>query len=567
MQNLFTEVLIFPPKAYANRPSWKDVLYSIHESFNEKKEDIYLQAEHLIEHLQNANSFGFSKKEDELFSEKALHQITENILQQADTDWGGFGKAPKFPQTFSIQFLLRDYYFTKNKNALDQALLSLDKMILGGIYDQIGGGFARYSTDRKWLAPHFEKMLYDNALLIAVLSDAYAITKRGLYKKAIEETVQFLEREMRDVYGGFYSALDADSEGIEGKFYTWHKDEIVKILGNDAAIFCATYDVSEQGNWEHSNILWLPNDMNEIAKQFSVSLEVLENILELCREKLLNERKKRVRPNTDDKVLLSWNAMLITALCKGFSVLGNSNYIALAEECYSFLGNNMFDKERNVWLHTWKNNKGKIEAFLDDYACLIEACIHLQEVTGNLNYFHNAKTIAEFTIENFSDETATFFYFTNKKQNDIIVRKKEIYDGATPSGNSLMANNLLYLSVVFDKADWRERAIAMLQSLGNTIIRYPTSFGVWCNALQKFVRGINEIVVVGNDAKALSHQVLSTFIPNKILMLSEKENNEYPLLANKNVPLNKTFIYLCKDYACRQPFENIDELMNQVSYE
>ncbi len=554
----------FPQRSYANRPSWKDVLLSIHEAFSERNGDIYAQADNLIAHLQNANSFGISKKEDGFFSENSLAKATENIMQQADMVWGGFGHAPKFPQTFSIQFLLCEYHFTNNENILQQALLSLDRMILGGIYDQIGGGFARYSTDGKWQAPHFEKMLYDNALLIKTLSDAFLITKKELYQKTIELTIEFLEREMLDVSGGFYCALDADSEGVEGKFYTWTKEDIKKTIGGNAELFCTAYDVKENGNWEGTNILWLPNDLREVTEQFAVSPGELENILRACREKLLTERNKRIRPNTDDKILLSWNGVLIASLCKAFSTLGNEHYLLLAEKCFSFLEKNIFDEKRNVWLHTWKNSRGKIDAFLDDYALLIDACIHLQEVTGNVLYLQKAKTITEFVIENFSDETETFFFFTQKNQSDIVVRKKEIYDGATPSGNSVMANNLLYLSIIFDKPEWKERGGAMLQSLGNSIVRYPTSFGVWCSALQKVIRGVNEIAIVGKDAKELSNQLLGGFVPNKVLMCAREGNNDYPLLANKNVPGSKTFIFLCKDYACKQPVESVAELWKLI---
>lgn len=553
----------FPPRSFATKPSWQDVLRSIHKAFIEKNADILLQADHLIEHLQNANSFGVMRKEEDFLSQKSLQLATENLLQQADTIWGGFGNAPKFPQTFSIQFLLRQYHFNQNENALQQALLSLDKMINGGIYDHIGGGLARYSTDKMWLAPHFEKMLYDNALLISTLSEAFMITKGSLYKNAIEQTIQFLEHEMLDLSGGFYAALDADSEGVEGKFYTWQKEEIDNILKEDAKIFCVAYGIKENGNWEHTNILWMPNDLNEIAKQFSISSDRLENTLRICREKILAERNKRIRPQTDDKILLGWNALVITALCKAFNSLKFEHYLQLATNCFAFLEENMFDAKRKKWLHAWKNNQGKINAFLDDYALLITACIHLQEATGNKIYLLKAKTLVEFVIESFGDETGTFFYYTEKDQEDVIVRKKEIYDGATPSGNAVMANNLLYLSVVFDSHEWRERAILMLESLGNSVIRYPGSFGAWCDALQKIVRGVNEVVVTGKEAKTLSRQVLGEFIPNKVLMFSEQDDSRYPLLKNK-FSSDQTLIYLCKDYSCKQPVRAVEELLQQI---
>lgn len=555
----------FPPRSFANRPSWKEVLLGIHTAFSGKSDDIYAQADNLTAHLQNASSFGANKAETGFFTEKTLQQAAINLLQQADTVWGGFGGAPKFPQTFSICFLLRDYFFTKNKQSLQHALLSLNKMTGGGIYDHAGGGFARYSTDGKWFAPHFEKMLYDNALLIAALSEAFALTKNKAYQKTIDATIRFLEREMLDVSGGFYSALDADSEGVEGKFYTWQKTEIDNLLQQDAALFCAVYDITEQGNWEHTNILWQPDALENIAERFAVSPGELEDILRSCRQKLLTERNKRIRPQTDDKILLGWNALLITALCKASGASGNQHYLSLAENCFSFLEKNMPDRQNKKWLHTWKNNVGKIDAFLDDYAMLIDACIHLQEAAGDVAYLQKAKALTEFVIDNFSDETETFFFYTGKDQNDIIVRKKEVYDGATPSGNSLMASNLLYLSIAFDKPEWKERAVAMLQSLGNSIVRYPTSFGVWCDALQKIVRGVNEIAVIGKEAKAFSRGILNSFVPNKVLMYSDKGDNSYPLLSDKNIPSDKTLIYLCKDYACGLPLESVEELLQQVN--
>lgn len=551
----------YPPKPYANRPSWTDVLSSIHQSFSQKKEDVIAQADNLIAHLQNANNIGISNQTNNFLTKENLELTTTNLLQQADGIWGGFGKAPKFPQTFSIQLLLKEYYFTKNEQAKQQALLSIDKMTQGGIYDQIGGGFARYSTDDKWLAPHFEKMLYDNALLITVLSEAFQLTKNETYKNTIEQSVAFLERELLHKSGGFYAALDADSEGVEGKFYTWQKEEIESILGDKAEIFCLVYDVETKGNWEDVNILWLPQTVEEIATPLKINPQQLENILKDCREKLLKERNKRIRPGLDDKIILGWNAMLISALCKASGALGNAHYLQLAEDCFSFLEKNMFDPANKKWLHTWKHNQAKHAAFIDDYATLIQSCLHLQEATGNLSYLEKAAINTEYVLENFSDEHETLFYFTEKNQADIIVRKKEIYDGATPSGNAVMAQNLHHLSIALDKPEWRERALAMLQSLGNTVTRYPTSFGIWCGLLQKYVYGIHEIAIIGNQAKDYADRLLSEFIPNKILQFSEKENAVFPLLSDKNIPEGKTFIYLCKDYACQKPVETVEEFL------
>lgn len=550
----------FPPNTYANRPSWVDILNSIYKAFQENREDITAQANNLIAHLQNANEEGIGSRESRLLTNESLQLATQNLLQQADGEWGGFGSAPKFPQTFSIQFLLREYYFTQNEQAKKQALLSLDKMVQGGIYDQIGGGFARYSTDEKWLAPHFEKMLYDNALLVSVLSEAYQLTKKETYKNAIEHTITFLQTELMHSSGAFYAALDADSEGEEGKFYTWQKEEIVSVLEDKAEIFCLVYDVETRGNWDNANILWLPQSLEEIAASLKIKPQQLENVLEDCREKLLQERNKRIRPGLDDKIILSWNAMLITALCKASGALGNNHYLHLAENCFAFLEKNMQKETDGVWLHTWKNQQAKYNAFLDDYATLIQCCLHLQEATGNFAYLEKATILTEYVLKNFSDASDTLFYFTEQNQTDIVVRKKEIYDGATPSGNAVMAENLQYLATILYRPEWNKRAMAMVHALGNMITRYPTSFGVWCGLLQKYVHGVREIVIVGKEAALVSQSLLSEFIPNKIVQVSQKENKDYPLLREKSVAKEETLIFLCKDYACRKPVNSISDL-------
>lgn len=358
----------YPPVRAFNRMSWKELLEAIRNMYIEKRNEVESQAENLVQHLVNANAFGTGKVGNQnLFEQEKATEIAANILKNADTEWGGFGRPPKFPQTFSIQYLLRYYYFTGDEIAVKQALLSLDKMIDGGIYDQLGGGFARYSTDEKWLAPHFEKMLYDNALLLSALSEAYQLTQQKKYAAAIEETVGFIEREMLSPEGGFYSALDADSEGVEGKFYTWQKKEVENILGEGAALFCEVYDVSEEGNWEHTNILWRPVSMKKLADRNGITEEVLEDKMKLCKDKLLNERAKRARPGLDDKILLGWNALMITACCKAYAALGNKSYLKLAQANIHFLETN-FRKENNEWHHTWKENKSKYKAFLDDYA-------------------------------------------------------------------------------------------------------------------------------------------------------------------------------------------------------
>jgi uncharacterized protein YyaL (SSP411 family) len=554
----------FPPVRAYGRASWKEVLEGIHKSYVEKKEEIISQADYLTSHLLTANSFGIQKPgEAVLFSDEQLQTIAGNILVNADKEWGGFGMAPKFPQSFSIQYLLRHYHFANDEAALQQALLSLDKMIDGGIYDQLGGGFARYSTDAEWLAPHFEKMLYDNALLISVLSEAYQITQKPYYATTIRHTLAFIEREMLSAEYGFYSALDADSEGVEGKFYTWSKTEIDELLGEDAPIFSSFYDISENGNWEHTNILRVTKPLEIFANENNILPAELEQKLSACREKLMEYRSKRIRPLLDDKILLGWNALLNTAYSKAYAALGDESYKEMAIRNMAFLETKLSDAA-GTWYHTYKNG-ARIPAFLDDLAYLIQSCIHLQEITGSGAYLIKAQKLTRDVIEHFEEPESGFFFYTNKEQEDVIVRKKEVYDGAVPSGNAVMANNLLYLSIVFDSPEWAERARTMVGSLSKAILKHPGSFGVWALAQQLITQGIVEIAITGQQAKTFLCPVLRKFLPNKILQAEETNAQFFPLLAGKTGgEQGKTTFYLCKNYACKAPFYTIEQLLANV---
>ena len=556
----------FPPVKAYNRSSWPDVLSAIAQSWTEKKTEIELQAQNLIAHLQQANNFGqiLASANTTIFTKENCQLITENILKQADTDWGGFGKAPKFPQTFTIQYLLQYYYYTQSNEALQQALLSIDKMMEGGIYDHVGGGFARYSTDAEWLAPHFEKMLYDNALLLNVICDAYQITKHKKYEQVISKTIGFIQRELMDAAGGFYAALDADSEGVEGKFYVWDKTEIDLILEADAGLFCKFYDVTTNGNWEEKNILRILKNNEMFAVENNIPENELEIILNNCLQKLLIKRGKRIRPITDDKILLGWNALMVTALCKAAAALNNTNYKNLAVKSMDFILEKF--KKNNAgfqFLHTYKNGIAKYPAFLDDYAYLIQACIQLQEITSNTSYLDTAKEITNFVIENFADEETGYFFFTHKNQTDIIFRKKEVYDGAVPSGNSVMAENLFYLSIVFDNTLWFAIAQKITTALGTAIVSHPTSFGVWASLLLKNTFGINEVVITGKNFMALRNQLLQEYFPGKILLTAINGNSNFPMLKDKKQG-NETLIYLCRQYSCKAPVNNIETLMAEV---
>jgi len=540
----------FPPVRAFNRASWKEILTAVADAYKTRKHELDAQAENLTQHLLQSNSFGMDKSTaGDVFSNKSLDEIYTSIMKQADKKKGGFGKAPKFPQTFSIQYLLRHYHFTKQQDALDQALLSLDKMIYGGIYDQLGGGFARYATDEDWLIPHFEKMLYDNALLVITISEAYQITKKEHYKRVISETLAFIERELMSDEGGFYSALDADSEGEEGKYYVWTMEEIEEVLGDDAQGFSAYYDVSEGGNWHEPGHEGHVRNILQVLKP-----DEAPEGLEALKQKLLEYRSKRIRPALDDKILLGWNALMNTAYSKAYMATGDEHYREVAERNMKFLFDRFKDGDR--WHHTYKNGKAKMPAFLDDLAYLIQALISLQEITGDGEKLHHASVLTEHVIDNFSEEGTGFFYFTHHGQQDVIVRKKEVYDGATPSGNAVMGHNLVYLSVVFDRANWKERGVQMISSLSNAIIRYPTSFGVWAALLQLLTRGLQEVVATGQKIVDWRKQILSIFIPHRIFQSTDKPDNSFPLLRGKSVDPQQ-LVFLCKNYACHHPVDNL----------
>lgn len=550
----------FPPQRAYNRPSWQETLLSISQAFKERRHEIDAQSENLTAHLLKANSFGF-QKEDNAFTKENCNEAFQNIMKNADKEWGGFGKAPKFPQTYSIQFLLRHHHISQNEEALTQALLSLDKMIQGGIYDQIGGGFARYSTDTEWLAPHFEKMLYDNALLVSVLSEAFKLTKKERYKEVIEETMEFIQRELLlEKQKGYYAALDADSEGVEGKFYVWSVEEVTKILGKDAEMYCAYYDVTESGNWEHTNILRVKKPVEEFAVEKEIVVDELQAILTKGNKKLLQERSKRIRPLLDDKIILGWNALMNTAYSKAYSATGKEEYRQLAIDNMNFLLSNFKRKDGNAYHHTFKEGKAKFPAFLDDYAFLIEALIYLQEITADKQWIEKAKSLTDHVIQNFIEEETGFFFYTPADQQDIIVRKKEVYDSAVPSGNSVMAYNLWKLSLLFDKKEWSEQSLQMASSLSNAISKYPVSFGNWASLLLEITEGTQEIAIVGAEASVILKEVLAEYIPHRVVIATEREESNYPLLMDKQV-LAKTSIFLCRNYTCLKPVFSVNELM------
>jgi len=554
----------FPPLQMFNRPSWKDIVLFVADAYKTQKQQVLEQAQNLTGHLQNSNIVKLPELDHGSFDESSVDLAFKNIMKTADKEWGGFGRAPKFPQTFTITFLLRYYSIKNNKEALDQALLSLDRMIYGGIFDQVGGGLARYSTDDEWLAPHFEKMLYDNALLVSTLCEAYQLTHNETYKVAIEESLAFVERELWHKSGGFFSALDADSEGEEGKFYIWDYQEVKQILQEDFQIFAEYFDITREGNWEHKNILRVKKPLKEFVRHKNISPEAVKSIIKLGKQKLLNERSKRIRPGLDDKIILGWNALMNLAYSKAYAATSDAHYKSVAEQNVQFLLS-AFTDGRQLLMHTWKNDQAKFPGFLDDYAYLISALIELAQVTGKLEYLNKAKILTETVIENFGDGESPLLFYTHKAQADVLMRKKEFYDGATPSGNAVMAYNLYRLSIFFNTKEWRNKSEQMIRSMADVTIKYPTSFGVWLCLLFEIILGTSEIVVLGKDWEIYLQKILGIYISHKLVQAAETPMSGYPLLGDKpNTSENR--IYLCENYACRHPVNTIQEFVSLLQH-
>ncbi|MEO6228665.1 MAG: thioredoxin domain-containing protein [Ferruginibacter sp.] len=558
----------FPPVKAFNRSSWSDVLNGISQAWSERKNEIEAQAENLTDHLKKSNSFVQTKidiaSDENIFTTEQCDNMFSAIMKTADKEWGGFGNAPKFPQTFTIKYLLDYYHFSGNNEALQQALCSIDKMLLGGIYDHVGGGLARYSTDREWLAPHFEKMLYDNALLIDTLCDVFQLTGDKKYADAIHKTIGFVNVELLSNENGFFAALDADSEGEEGKYYVWTKQEIDELLGDDSSLFCKFFNVSAEGNWEGKNILRVLSPFEDFIVNEKEDKDKIELIIKAGLRKLLSVREKRIMPALDDKIILGWNALMLKSIAKAAVVLEDKSYELLAEANFNFIEQNLKADSGASLLHTYKDKKAKFHAFLDDYAYYISACLELYAVSFNTKYLISAQQYCDFVVDNFSDEDGVFFYYTHKDQSDVIVRKKEVYDGATPSGNSVMAHNLQILSLIFDNDEWRMRVEKMLTSLLEAVIKYPGSFGIWATLILRKIKGYSEIAVVGNDFAKIARKLQVNYISNIVLMATLEKNNDFPILENK-IGEEATLIYLCKNYSCKAPFTNAEELLKEIN--
>jgi len=549
----------YPPRPAYSRPSWPQLLQRMVQVWHEQHDQVAQQAEQMVAHLRQSSQRMFTATPD-AWTADVCDRIAANLLAMADKVHGGFGGAPKFPGTMAIGYLLEHYHFTGNEESLRQALRSLDAMADGGIYDQLGGGFARYSTDAVWLAPHFEKMLYDNALLIGNYCDAYAITHEERYKTIAEETIAFAERELKDNSGGYYCALDADSEGVEGKYYTWDIAEWNELLGADAALLAAHYDVSVAGNWEHTNILHIARSVEQVADEFQLPVAEVKQKVASAKNILYAARRKRVRPQTDDKCLLSWNALMNIALSKAGAAFGDDALVARSAAHMQWMLQQFESKEG--LLHSSKNGVARIPAKLDDYACLANALVHLATATGSGAWLWRGTQLMETIIRDFAHEEG-FFYYTPAGQSDIPVRKVDLYDGATPSANAVMAHNLAIYGLCMERPEWSTQAQQMLEKIGKQAAAHAYSFSYWAQQIQRSINGAKTIIIACDQPAAARRQFIASFLPQVYCLCTTGEEKPVPLVADKYAGPGLK-IFLCTNNACLQPVEHVSTVLDML---
>lgn len=552
----------FPVLDSYGRPGFGSILRQMAQAWKEKPEDVKKSAQDFAGNLASAQKPGVSCIPDM----SILNEAAMNLLPLGDITNGGFGGAPKFPNAANISFLFRYARISGITKFEEFALKTLNKMARGGIFDQIGGGFHRYSTDAKWLVPHFEKMLYDNALIPINYVEAYQITRDPLYLQTLQKTLDFVLREMTSPEGGFYCAQDADSQGVEGMFYVWTKNQIRQILGDDADAFCLYYDVTDGGNWEGNTILCNNIDISAVAFKTGMDEKNLRLLLERSAAKLLDARDGRIRPGLDDKILTSWSSLMITAFAKGYRVTDDRRYLDAAKKCLSFIGAHMSCKDG--LLRVYKDGKSKINGYLEDYAYYANALLDVFEITPEVSYLDDSVRIADCMLEHFWDEKDGSFFMTDDRYQDLIMRPKSSHDLSLPSGNSVAAHLLLRLYHMTGDGRYLQTCEKIMASQGQTAAENPFGFGYLLNVIHLYLQKPIEITVMDTDGKTTSDIALR-YIPESILVSVPDAALLGPLdsvvfFKGKKFDKSRTVSFVCKNFSCSRPLHTIQEIESHL---
>ncbi len=564
----------FPKNGRSGRPGMLELLPTLSKVWTQNRDEVFKPVAQVKNYLESSNPKTHGETISNQIFNTAFHQFTKRY----DATHGGFGIQPKFPSPHNLIFLIRYSHMTKNTSAMEMAEHTLKHMRFGGMYDHIGLGFHRYSTDREWRVPHFEKMLYDQAMLALAYTEAFHATKKTFYGKIVQEIFTYVLRDMTDSSGGFYSAQDADSEGEEGKFYLWSLKEVNKILGKDSALFKDIYKLKKIGNFRDEttgqytgqNILNRDKEIEKIASQHGISLKKLKMKMDASRKKLFSVRKKRIHPQKDDKILTDWNGLMIAALAKGGSLLDDDHYIQAAEKAANFALNTLRNKEGRL-LKRYRNGQAGIQSHLDDYAFMVWGLLNVYEASFKIDYLKEAISLTNIMIADFWDEKNGGFFLGSEKAEKLIVRAKTRYDGAIPSGNSVAAMNLYRLGKITGNLSYIERADTILNLFFQEIQKAPTGYAYMLSAFMFDQDNPIEVVLAGEaepETIELRKNLLQAYVPSKVMLFKNINRQELsgiaPWTENQDMLNKKPTIYICRDFTCNQPTTNLETALKYI---
>ena len=547
---------------YFPKEHWKHILNQVSNAFQNNRTDIDKSAEGFASSIQASDIHKYKITEPKIIDKEILQQAYSAIERQFDPHWGGLDKEPKFPMPSIWLYLLHEYYANQNTVALDHTIMTLNRIMMGGLYDQAGGGFARYSTDKEWLAPHFEKMLYDNGQLLSLYSHAYQLTKDLNFKEVCEDTITWLTREMTSTENGFYSALDADSEGVEGKFYVWQMDELLIPFAPEADLWLNYFSIEPDGNWEGNNILFRQKFDTDFIREENISAEFLHTRRKEIYQKLLSQREQRPRPFLDDKQIASWNGLMLKGLVDWYKACPSDHTLKLALANANFIETHLIHHAHIS--HSYKTGSKKTPGFLDDYAFVIESYIALHEACLDSKWLHLAKDLMNTVLDEFYDEAEGYFFYTAETTTDLIARKKELFDNVIPASNSAIAKCLFQLSRFFLHEEWKEAASNMCKRISHMIKTDSSYLSNWSSLALWINNPYLEIAIMGPHANAFTQEINQHYLPFKIITGSSSTENNIPLLENRASKDGNTYIYICNNNACLQPVTSVKEALTII---
>ncbi|MCB0209006.1 MAG: thioredoxin domain-containing protein [Anaerolineae bacterium] len=558
----------YPPTPRYNMPSFEQVLYGVADAYQKRKEDVVSNGQSMLARMSATIPLQSGGSLDPAVPELALQTLSRNF----DRSEGGLQGAPKFPQPMTWDFLLRCYHRSQKANTLDVLELTLTKMACGGMYDQLGGGFHRYSVDGRWLVPHFEKMLYDNALLARLYLHAYQLTGKLFYRRIVEETLDYVVREMTGPTGGFYSTQDADSEGEEGKFFVWTPDEVKAVLGQEeGVIFCRAYDITPTGNFEGKSIPNLPVPLETIAQEIGIDLNALEEIVKRGRSQLFEVREKRIKPGRDEKILTAWNGLMLAAFAEAARVLDRADYLDVAIKNAEFVLTTMMIDGR--LFRTWKAQPGetKLMGYLEDYAFYADGLLALYQTTFEPRWFQEARALMDTVLTHFPDKTHGGFFDTADDHELLVIRPKSLQDNATPCGSSMAVRVLLQLAAYTGEARYETPAVEVLASLQQAMVQYPAAFAHWLGALEFVLAPPKEVAIIGSleqaDTRNMLKTLFDTYRPNQVVAVAAENTVEgHPeLVFSRPMQNNQATAYVCQNFTCKQPVTSVTDLEKLLS--